>query len=186
MMNNFLIQLAIIFLIVISQHTQNYNIRDIFVLSFIFYMNVSSNKNFNRAIYDSAIISLIYIGGILFLKKYIYQTEGFVSGKKHGKKHGKKNVKKHKKMEDFMDDDDDTELFLDTKNTILDIYKGLGHNELKGLNSDTKELMKTQKSLISTLQTMGPVLDQGKDIISSFNNYFGSDDDLNQLLKSNK
>ena len=74
-------------------------------------------------------------------------------------------------------------MFLDTKNTILDIYKGLGPKELKGLNNETKELMKTQKNLISTLKTMGPVLDQGKDIISSFNNYFGNDKDLDQLLK---
>ena len=46
--------------------------------------------------------------------------------------------------------------------------------EAKGLNSDTRELLETQKNLMNTLKEMGPVLTQGKDIMNTFNKYFGS------------
>ena len=99
-MNKFLVQLLIMFLIVVTQHTRNYNLRDIFVLSLIFYMNISANRNFDKAVYDSVVVSLIYIGLVLFLKRYIYQTEGFKSGgyknKKYQKSQKKKKIKKTK------------------------------------------------------------------------------------------
>lgn len=154
-------------------------------------MNLNSNRNFDNAIYDSVIISLMYIGIVLVTKKYLYNNEGFKSGKgkkKKTKHKSSKHKKKEKKqnIQNLLNDDDDGELFLDNKKTILDIYNNMNPSELKGLNKDTQELMKTQKSLISTLETMGPVLEQGKDIISSFNNYFGNDADLNNLLKASK
>ena len=178
-MNKFLVHLLIILLITISQLVRSYNIRDLLVICFVGYINFSSMSNSQDALYHTLVVSILYIMFTLIIKKLLYTNEGFKSGKK------KKKVKKAKKIVKPVHDseDEDDEPFLDTKNTIMDIYKKLGPDELKGLNNDTKELMKTQKSLISTLETMGPVLEQGKDIMGSFNKYFGNDADLANLLK---
>ena len=45
-----------------------------------------------------------------------------------------------------------------SKESFIENYKSLSKNQLKGLNKDTKELIETQKSLISTLNQMGPAL----------------------------
>ena len=69
---------------------------------------------------------------------------------------------------------------VDAKNTYLELFKSLKPNEIKSLNSDTQELIKTQQQLIETLQSMGPALKEGKTILDTFKNYF-NDGGLDKL-----
>jgi len=50
--------------------------------------------------------------------------------------------------------------------------------QIKGLNKDTRNLIKTQKQLITTLNTMGPSIKESRNILDTFKNYFGKDIDL--------
>ena len=63
----------------------------------------------------------------------------------------------------------------------LENYKTLTPKQINGLNRDTKELIKTQKALIDTLNNMGPTLKEGKNVLDTFKNYFGKDMDLGGL-----
>ena len=113
--------------------------------------------------------------------------------KKKKKKRSKKKKKKHKREgfgfdsgehekfdgDDDGDDSDSKEHMFDSKQTFADNYKAMTPSQVKGLNIDTQELIKTQKSLINTLKNMGPTLTQGKEVLDTFKNYFGKDTDLN-------
>jgi len=74
------------------------------------------------------------------------------------------------------DDDDDNEFTIDTKGSFYENYKSLSKEQMKGLNSDTKELMNVQKELMETLKNMKEPLTNGKKILDTFKNYFGSED----------
>lgn len=95
--------------------------------------------------------------------------------------------KKSKKESKKVEEDDEQETFepkseakLDAKNTYLELFKSLNPNEIKSLNTDTQELIKTQQQLIETLQSMGPALKEGKTILDTFKNYF-NDGGLDKL-----
>ena len=103
--------------------------------------------------------------------------EGFKSkrskkSKKNSKKNSKKKSKSKRKDYGFDQKFNPDETFINNKETLVDVYKSLDPEQAKGLNSDTRELLETQKNLMSTLKDMGPVLSQGKDIMNTFNKYF--------------
>ncbi len=98
-----------------------------------------------------------------------------------------KEVEEDKKVEEEPkkgDEDDEfepkTEHKIDHKNSYLELFKTLKPDEINSLNSDTQELIKTQKQLIETLQSMGPALKEGKTILDTFKNYF-NDGGLDKL-----
>jgi len=114
----------------------------------------------------------------LFLLRW-YQPklmEGMKSGsRKHKKRKKTKKKHSHKKVE--KDKKGKKKYKLDFNKSFYHNYKNLSSNQVSGLNKDTKSLIKTQKNLMKTLQEMGPVLSQGKSIISAFDKFFGSGDD---------
>lgn len=73
---------------------------------------------------------------------------------------------------------------IDTKATFLDNLNSLTKQQIQGLNTDTKELIETQKQLIETLKNMGPSLINGKSILDNFKQYFGNQADLGIMLKN--
>lgn len=108
--------------------------------------------------------------------------------KKEGKPEEKKEatpVKPAEKKPETPDDDipdvDETFQF-DQKSSVLDLYNSLSEEQVKGMKQDTKELMETQKQLIKTLGEMGPTLKQSKEILASFQNYFGDEKDMEKKL----
>ena len=126
------------------------------------------------------------------IKKKI-NIEGFKS--KKSKKNKKKKEKFSNKNDDVVNnmesfsnnsDEDDDEYFIDSKGSFMDNYKSLSTEQIKGLNKDTQSLIKTQKQLIETLKNMGPALKDGKEILDTFKNYFGKDDDMSKMLKNFK
>jgi hypothetical protein len=87
-------------------------------------------------------------------------------------------------VEDKPKDDNDKEEFepiseqkVDHKNSYLELFKSLKPAEISSLNTDTQQLIQTQKQLIETLQSMGPALKEGKTILDTFKNYFNDGGD---------
>ena len=125
--------------------------------------------------------------------------EGFKSNKKKKKKKRRKKKEKFSTQNDEFidkikenyandnsDDENEDEFFLDNKGSFYENYKSLTPKQVKGLNKDTKNLIDTQKQLIETLKNMGPALKDGKQILDTFKNYFGNEQDMNKMLSNFK
>lgn len=69
---------------------------------------------------------------------------------------------------------DDEEYHLDAGTTFLNAYKTLKPDQIASMTKDTQDLMTTQKQLMSTLQTLKPLIKDGKDMMDMFQGYFGS------------
>jgi len=89
------------------------------------------------------------------------------------------DTKKEETKKPAATEEDDAEEFepasehkIDQKNSYLDLFKSLKPEEVSSLNTDTQQLIQTQKQLIETLQSMGPALKEGKTILDTFKNYF--------------
>jgi len=92
-----------------------------------------------------------------------------------GDEDDKKKKKKKKKKEIFDEDEDEAEPYIDVGRSFVEAYKSLSPNQIEGLSFDTKELLGTQQKLIETLNTIGPTLREGKNILSTFKEYFSED-----------
>ena len=69
---------------------------------------------------------------------------------------------------------DDPDYHLDAGTTFVNAYKQLNPNQISAMTKDTQELINTQKQLMSTLNTLKPLITDGKQIMDTFQNYFGS------------
>ncbi len=70
------------------------------------------------------------------------------------------------------DDNDNQENYVDAGTTFINAYKSLDKKAISGMTNDTKELINTQKNLMDTLKTLGPVVTEGKKVLDTFTNYF--------------
>jgi hypothetical protein len=71
-------------------------------------------------------------------------------------------------------EEDDAEFHLDAGTTFLNAYKSLKPDQVAAMTKDTQDLMQTQKQLMSTLQTLKPLIKDGKEMMDMFQGYFGS------------
>lgn len=69
---------------------------------------------------------------------------------------------------------DDSEFHLDAGTTFMNAYKALKPDQVAAMTKDTQELMETQKQLMSTLQTLKPLITDGKQMMDMFQSYFGT------------
>jgi len=69
---------------------------------------------------------------------------------------------------------DDKEFHLDAGTTFMNAYKSLKPDQIAAMTKDTQDLMTTQKQLMSTLQTLKPLIQDGKEMMNMFQGYFGS------------
>lgn len=69
---------------------------------------------------------------------------------------------------------EDSEFHLDAGTTFMNAYKSLKPEQIAAMTKDTQELMETQKQLMSTLQTLKPLISDGKQMMEMFQSYFGS------------
>jgi hypothetical protein len=70
-------------------------------------------------------------------------------------------------------EEDDAEFHLDAGTTFLNAYKSLKPDQVASMTKDTQDLMQTQKQLMSTLQTLKPLIKDGKEMMEMFQGYFG-------------
>tara|TARA_B100001989_G_C24518235_1_gene454381 strand:+ start:632 stop:1249 length:618 start_codon:yes stop_codon:yes gene_type:complete len=157
----------------------------------------------NISIASACILCALYTMINLPNRDLVITTETFKSNKSKKKKSKSKKNKKKSMKENFEDtedeisienledqqadeehnhDDDQEEFTLDKNGSFYENYKSLSKKQIKGLNKDTKNLINTQKQLIETLNNMGPALKDGKQIMDTFKNYFGSDTDINNAM----
>jgi hypothetical protein len=71
-------------------------------------------------------------------------------------------------------EEDDKDFHLDAGTTFMNAYKSLKPEQIAAMTKDTQELMETQKQLMSTLQTLKPLISDGKQMMEMFQSYFGS------------
>lgn len=64
---------------------------------------------------------------------------------------------------------------IDASSTILNAIQNLNPGQLKNMTDDTRKLLDTQKSLLSMLETMKPMISDGSQLLNSFNTMFGKD-----------
>lgn len=144
-----------------------------------------------KSILCSFVIALIFSGiveAILINQKLINPVvEGMTSKRKKkrarkGKDKLSKSVQKMLKSRKFPKG----KYTFDAQKSYKKTYDTLSNNQIKGLKKDTKDLVKTQEQLMSTLKEMGPVLEQGKSIIGAFDNFFGDGGKSNDLAYMTK
>jgi len=70
-------------------------------------------------------------------------------------------------------EEDDAEFHLDAGTTFMNAYKSLKPDQIAAMTKDTQDLMSTQKQLMSTLQTLKPLIKDGKEMMDMFQGYFG-------------
>jgi len=68
---------------------------------------------------------------------------------------------------------DDEDYHLDAGTTFLNAYKSLNPDQISAMTKDTQDLINTQKQLMSTLNTLKPLITDGKQMMDTFQNYFG-------------
>jgi len=69
---------------------------------------------------------------------------------------------------------DDKDYHLDAGTTFMNAYKSLKPDQIASMTKDTQDLMSTQKQLMSTLQTLKPLIKDGKEMMDMFQGYFGA------------
>ena len=77
--------------------------------------------------------------------------------------------------------DNNLNAHLDAGTTILHAFQKLNPEQVLQMREDTKELMETQKQLVETLSSLGPQVQQGAELVKSFQGMFGSN--LTDALK---
>jgi hypothetical protein len=68
---------------------------------------------------------------------------------------------------------DEPEPHMDKAATMINAFNGLNPKQVASMREDTKELMETQQELIQTLSSLGPQVQQGAEMIKSFQGMFG-------------
>ena len=71
-------------------------------------------------------------------------------------------------------EEDDKGFHLDAGTTFMNAYKSLKPDQIAAMTKDTQELMDTQKQLMATLNTLKPLMEDGKNMMNTFQSYFGS------------
>lgn len=62
---------------------------------------------------------------------------------------------------------------IDAGTTIMRALGGLNPNQVQSLTQDTQQLLETQKSLMSMITSMKPILQDGAGMLQSFQGLFG-------------
>lgn len=86
------------------------------------------------------------------------------------------------KSEDNEKKSDDPEPHMDMGTTIMNAYKRMKPEQVQQMQEDTKELMETQQQLMETIGMLGPQVQQGAELVKTFQGMFGGNisDILNQ------
>jgi hypothetical protein len=71
-------------------------------------------------------------------------------------------------------EEDDANFHLDAGTTFMNAYKSLKPEQIASMTKDTQELMQTQRQLMSTLSTLKPLIQDGKQMMDMFQSYFGN------------
>ncbi len=71
------------------------------------------------------------------------------------------------------EDSSEPEPHMDKAQTMMNAFKSLSPKQVSAMRDDTKELMETQQQLMETLSSLGPQVQQGAELVKSFQGMFG-------------
>ena len=118
------------------------------------------------------------------LEEKFANYEGFADAGDKKKKKKRKPLPDHGKRAEMFQlgkkykmpsESDDAEFHLDAGTTFMNAYKSLKPDQISAMTKDTQELINTQKQLMSTLHTLKPLITDGKQMMDTFQGYFGSE-----------
>lgn len=113
-------------------------------------------------------IAVILISGETLRERY----ENPSKGEKENKK-GKSEPEPHSNSKGDQISDNNMNAHIDAGTTILHAFQKLNPDQVLQMRNDTKELMETQKQLVETLSSLGPQVQQGAELVKSFQGMFG-------------
>jgi len=64
---------------------------------------------------------------------------------------------------------------IDAASTLVKAINSLNPEQIKAMSKDTQQLIDTQKSLMGMLGSMKPMLNDGKELMNTFQDMFGKD-----------
>ena len=141
------------------------------ILGYILAHHLGENYSHTFSIIVGVI--LVYLMSMITNKSF----EGFEDKEEKEEKHekGKGSAKK--------DDPDPappktSDPHVDVGTTILHAYRNLTPEQIGGMRRDTKELMGLQKELMGSLSEMKPAIDQGAQLLGTFSQFFGKNQQL--------
>jgi hypothetical protein len=116
-------------------------------------------------------IAVILISGETLKERYENPSKGEKEGKK-GKNKGEE-PEPHSNSKGDQISDNNMNAHIDAGTTILHAFQKLNPEQVLQMRNDTKELMETQKQLVETLSSLGPQVQQGAELVKSFQGMFG-------------
>lgn len=127
----------------------------------------------------ATIAGVVLISGQALKENYENPTESDEkkSDKKDKEKKEKKDPEPHTDSKSAKIEDS----HLDAGTTVLHAFQKLNPEQVLQMRDDTKELMDTQKQLVETLSALGPQVQQGAELVKSFQGMFGGN--LTEVLK---
>jgi len=115
-------------------------------------------------------IAVILISGETLKERYENPSKG---EKESSGKKGKDEPEPHSNSKGDQISDNNMNAHIDAGTTILHAFQKLNPEQVLQMRNDTKELMETQKQLVETLSSLGPQVQQGAELVKSFQGMFG-------------
>jgi hypothetical protein len=106
----------------------------------------------------------------------VFVSGGLLRERFEDKNEEEKNEDNEKKKKS-----DDPEPHMDMGTTIMNAYKRMKPEQVQQMQSDTKELMETQQQLMETIGMLGPQVQQGAELVKTFQGMFGGN--ISDVLK---
>jgi hypothetical protein len=72
-------------------------------------------------------------------------------------------------------------LHIDAGSTVMNALKALKPDQIHAMTQDTKQLLETQKNLMEMLKTFSPMIQEGKQMMDTFNGMFGASSGANNV-----
>lgn len=123
----------------------------------------------------ATVVAVILISGQTLKERYENPSKG------EKEDTDEKEPEPHSKSKSDQISDNNLNAHLDAGTTILHAFQKLNPDQVLQMRDDTKELMETQKQLVETLSSLGPQVQQGAELVKSFQGMFGGN--ISDVLK---
>jgi hypothetical protein len=87
-------------------------------------------------------------------------------------------------LSDKNGDGKEDEFHIDAGTSFLNAYKSLSPDQITAMTNDTQNLIRTQQGLIKTLHTFKPLLQDSREMMKTFEDYFKGFGGLGNLMES--
>lgn len=128
-----------------------------------------------------AVLGVIWVSGTSLRERFEDTQEEKEEKKVKGENRKHSNGEQDEEDRPQSDTTNDPEPHIDMGSTILKAYSKMKPEQVSQMRDDTRELMETQQQLIQTLSMLGPQVQQGAELIKTFQGMFGGN--ITDVLK---